>query len=466
MADTLRVVDFSRFRRQLSYAATVGDSRFTTSLWYDTVDFYDLEARYGPDVMRRIYFHIVAFDVNKLISLKPGAVDFGPLADQATDAFLALWSRIFEGVWAQWRYENDLPDYRGPALPAPEPDPTGPARLVSESDSPRSLAFCGGGKDSLVAMTVLEETGEAFDTLAYSHSIYGSHARQHALIGALVDTSPVRARHRIWIHDDFLTTMPVLALRPEPGVSTITAAETPASAFASLPIAMMHGHRHLILAHEKSADRGNLRWARTGEEVNHQWGKSLEAERLLADYIRRRLVEDVAYFSILKPVHDPVIFSILRARPGAVRHTHSCNLEKPWCRRCAKCAYVWLHYCAWLPEDLVGSIFGENLFDAPGNAIWFRQLLGLEAHTPFECVGQAEESRLGFELARASGWRGRAMTMFSDQRPDRLASEDIERLFRVDREQHLLPAELHEVLEPLERHARSAREEVRVRLGR
>lgn len=466
MPDTLRLVDFSRFRRQLSYAAEIGEGRFTTSLWYDTVDFYELEARYGADVMRLLYFHIMAFDVNKLISLKPTKIDFGPFADQATRSFFELWTRIFEGVWAQWRYENDFPDYRGPALPAPGPDPPAPARLASQPEGARSLAFCGGGKDSLVAMTILEEAGEAFDTLAYSHSIYGSHARQHGLIDALVDRSPAKTRHRIWIHDDFLTTMPVLGLRPEPGVSTITAAETPASAFASLPIAMMHGHRHLILAHEKSADRGNLHWDRTGEEVNHQWGKSLEAERLLADYIRTHLVEDVAYFSILKPVHDPVIFSILRGHPDAVRHTHSCNLEKPWCRRCAKCAYVWLHYCAWLPEDLVANVFGENLFEARENTIWFRQLLGLEAHTPFECVGQVEESRLGFELAQASGWRGRAMTIFGQEIKDSLASDDIDQLFRVEGECHLLPDALGQVTDLLDRHARTAREEARARLGR
>lgn len=466
MPDTLRLVDFSRFRRQLSYAAEIGESRFTTSLWYDTVDFYDLEARCGADVMRRVYFHIVAFDVNKLISLKPMKIDFGPLADQATRSFFELWTRIFEGVWAQWRYENDFPDYRGPMLPAPGPAPRAPARLASQPGGTRSLAFCGGGKDSLVAMTILEEGGEGFDTLAYSHSVYGDHSRQHALIDSLVEASRARKRHRIWIHDDFLTSMPVLGLRPQPGVSTITAAETPTSAFASLPIAMMHGHRHLILAHEKSAEGGNLHWDRTGEEVNHQWGKSLEAERLLADYIRTQLVEDVAYFSILKPVHDPVIFSILEAHPDAVRRAHSCNVEKPWCRRCAKCAYVWLHYCAWLKKDLVGSVFGENLFEAPENRIWFRQLLGLEAHTPFECVGQADESRLGFELAQTSGWTGRAMTMFGEDVGEPLASGKIDRLFRVDRECHLLPKAFAHVPDLLDRHARAAREEVQARLGR
>jgi hypothetical protein len=36
-----------------------------------------------------------------------------------------------------------------------------------------------------------------------------------------------------------------------------------------------------------SADAGNLLWERTGEQVNHQWGKSLGAELLLNSYIQR-----------------------------------------------------------------------------------------------------------------------------------------------------------------------------------
>ena len=41
---------------------------------------------------------------------------------------------------------------------------------------------------------------------------------------------------------------------------------------------------------------------------------------------------------------------------------------------------------------------GQNLLELPENQLSFRQLLGLEAHTPFECVGGVPEARLAFEL--------------------------------------------------------------------
>lgn len=463
---TLEVTSFARGRRQLAYTAAVADLQFATSLWYDTVDFDDLEERYGADLLRRICFHIVAFDVNRLVSLKPDTVAFGPFADLVTPAFADLWRRILHGVWAQWRYENGLPDYAGPELrtqSAPKAD--APASIPPGVGECRTLAFCGGGKDSLLAMRLLHLAGEPFDTLAYSHSVYGDHAAQHRLIDRLIDHSQARRRHRIWIFDDFLPS-PALSLCPELGVRSITAAETPGSVFASLPVAMANGLTYLALAHEKSADAGNLIWPATGEEINHQWGKSWEAETLLRAYIQEQLLENVAYFSLLKPVYDAVIFSALRNDLDAVRDAHSCNTAKPWCGRCAKCAYVWLSYCAYLPEGLAHEIFGRNLFDIEENLVWFRQLLGLAEHTPFECVGQIEESRLALALCHAHGLRGRALDLYAEALPGGIARERVEPFFRVATEEHGIPPDLAAgVLPILRSRARAGRERVRGALG-
>ena len=38
--------------------------------------------------------------------------------------------------------------------------------------------------------------------------------------------------------------------------------------------------------------------------------------------------------------------------------------------------------------------------DDPVNLLAYRQMLGLEDHTPFECISQVDETRLAFLLAR------------------------------------------------------------------
>ncbi|HEY5949477.1 MAG TPA: hypothetical protein VIV40_28480, partial [Kofleriaceae bacterium] len=218
---------------------------------------------------------------------------------------------------------------------------------------------------------------------------------------------------RQWIVDDFLDS-PVVRLRPDLGVQSLLAAETPASVFAALPIALARGYRGLVVAHEASANAANLDW--DGEPVNHQWGKSWEAERLLDRYVRDHLVSNVRYFSVLAPVHDEVIFELLTRDADLAPLTHSCNVRKPWCGECAKCAYVWLQFAAHLPAERVAETFGrDNLGERAVNQLHFRQLLGLAEHTPFECVGSAPEARLALALARDRGALGPKLTALGEQ---------------------------------------------------
>ena len=116
--------------------------------------------------------------------------------------------------------------------------------------------------------------------------------------------------------------------------------------------------------------------------------------------MRTELVANLRYFSVLQPVHDEVIFELLTRDAALVPLTHSCNLRKPWCCRCAKCAYVWLQMAAHLPDHIVAATFPENLGEVAENEHWFRQLVGLTEHTPFECVGSAPEARLALALLR------------------------------------------------------------------
>ncbi len=415
----------------------VDGDRFSTSLWWEGLDLDALADRMGGDLVRKLVFHVAAFEANKAASLRPDVFDLGPFADLGTTAFRELWSAILHHVWAQWRYENQLPTYGGPEILGDAAPPTPPVR-VPRAAEPRILLFCGGGKDSLVSARVLEDAGLPYASYAYSHSTYGRPEPQHALIDGLLDHLAPSARERHWVIDDFLDA-PTLALRPELGVRTLTAAETPSSVFGALPLALARGYTHLLVGHERSADVGNLTWAETGEEVNHQWGKSLDAEVRLQRYVQEELLPGVTYASVLKPVHDVLIFSAMRGWPDAVPATHSCNVAKPWCLRCAKCAYVWLGYRTYLPHEVVVATFGdENLLDVEEDQLWFDQMLGLADHTPFECIGQVEEARLAFELLRRRGVSGRAMDRFVAAVPPVDAEAAFEQLIEVAPQHHAL----------------------------
>ena len=398
---------------QLSMRFSIGGHPIGVSIWYADVDLDRLEAAIGAEPMANVAFHIAAFEINKLASLGATHLDFGAWSRFVTPRFVDVWRRVLRNVWAQWRWENDLPDWDGPILLASGRGETAaPPRAVFPNE-PKSdvLLFVGGGKDSLVAAHLLDEAGVSWASNTYAHSVYGPPDRQHALIDRLLDAMPPVRRHRQWVSDDAFAA-PLPALVDAGGARSFLAAETPSSIFGALPIALAHGYRTMALAHEHSANRGNLVWKKTGEDVNHQWGKSWEAENLLASYIEEELVPGFRWFSVLQPLSDVLIFELLRARPRATLATHSCNVEKPWCHRCAKCAYVALGYAAHLDDGIYERVFREDVLDLPENEIFFRQMIGLSDHTPFECIGEIDEARLALALVLARGRKNRATELF------------------------------------------------------
>jgi hypothetical protein len=149
-----------------------------------------------------------------------------------------------------------------------------------------------------------------------------------------------------------------------------------------------------------------------GLEVNHQWGKGYEAETLLNKFIQRSLVADFTYFGILQPIYDFRIFKHFANYPEVLPKVHSCNIKKPWCKKCPKCAYVWLGLMAFCDSEAVDAVFGENLFDDPDLLPIFRQMLGLENQTPFECIGEIGESRLAMKKCVEKGLSGQAVELF------------------------------------------------------
>lgn len=401
---TLVFEPVQRGKRHLHLRYRVGDLAFTTTYWYDSVDFQDLERRHGAELLRLVEFHLLAFEANKALSLAPQGVDFGPYGDIATEAFWELWSTIFHHVWAVWRYENDLPDHEltRPLL-ADDSHVARPADVESAGVS--TLMLCGGGKDSLASMKLLERGGIDYDAFVYAHSTYGRGSMQHELIdGLLASCRPGRV-HRGWVIDDALDA-PATDVYPEHRIRRLLAAETVSSYWTALPLALAHGYTEVALGISRSTDEHNLTWDLTGEDVNYLWGMSSEAERLLHDYVVDHIAPGVRFFHILRPIYDINVFTLLTRDLASVPATHSCAQFKPWCCRCAKCLYVWLNYVAWLPPETVDATFDVNLFDLPENRPILRKMLGLESYKPTDCVGTVSEARLAFLMARRRGVGG------------------------------------------------------------
>jgi hypothetical protein len=271
-----------------------------------------------------------------------------------------------------------------------------PSRFIRPS---RALLLNGAGKDSILSAELLKASGTAFDFFAFAPT------PAHKRIGALVGAKTVRVNRRRdpWIH--FAASLGRVS-SAYPSVSTFT--------FIATLLAELLGYDSIIFSNEKSADFGNLTYL--GLPINHQWCKSSEAERLINYYIQRFITPDISTRSLLRRYSEIEIVQRFVQYPEYLRDVTSCNtyfwLSRPeqlllgksyWCKRCAKCVFLFACFSAFLPKEKILEIFGGNLYTHERLLPLFRQILGIEGFKPLDCVGEPEEMILAMHLASERG---------------------------------------------------------------
>ena len=404
---------------QLNIDLSLDGVKFPTVLWYD-FKLDSLHQHYGDEFMNRVYFLMAGMQLVLLSSLKPDVISISSsLEKYYTLEFKRVWESALDNALGQWRFENNLPNWEGPRFTA-EPQKSTPTpvklkepQVFSSNGAPvHTIAFGGGGKDGLLSMKLLEKAAIPYSSFSFSVSHYGQFSKQIQLADrALQHCKPIQC-HSLVMINAFLS-VPMQPWLEELGVK-IRQDFGLIDYFAILPIMLHYGYRHAVLANERSSNEGNLMWPAEGKTVNHQWVKSYHAEQLMNQCFQN-LVQDLKIYSILQPIHDVLIFTLLRQELQAVTATHSCNVHPPWCKRCPKCCYVWLSLQAYLPQETVAEMFhGANLLDVEENQLYFKQMLGLGTQKPFDAVGEFEETQLAFELCYRKGIHGKAMELFEN----------------------------------------------------
>ena len=261
-----------------------------------------------------------------------------------------------------------------------------------------ALVAIGGGKDSLVSIEALREAGVE-QTVAW---IGGSQ-----LIRACAGR----------------TGLPTLnigrQLAPElfeynrlgayNGHIPVTAINSAILAFA----AIVMGVDQVVFSNERSASYGSVIEG-TGE-VNHQWSKGWAFERAFGEHLQRSVAADLRYYSLLRPLSELAVARQFARSSRYDAHFSSCNRnfhllgERPvnrWCGVCPKCHFVFLALAPFMPKPRLVGIFGRNLLDEEEQVPGYDALMEFRDHKPFECVGEARESRAAMAaLAARPEWR-------------------------------------------------------------
>ncbi len=331
--------------------------------------------------------------LSRRIELPPG------LAIGGVSSFL---TGLYVQGLAELGYVNRV-DIKGRVHFPGEPEPAQAATARPLILPERALVAMGGGKDSLVGLDRLQKAG--------------------------IEVMPVCIGGSVLISDTVKATgLPLIritrALAPELAEMNRAGAwngHIPVTAVNSAILvcaAILYGFRYVVFSNERSADEATL-VTPEGVEVNHQYSKSSAFEASFRQLIASRVSPDIEYFSVLRQFSE---LGIVR-RFSAMKKFHavysSCNrnfhldgprIEKRWCLDCPKCRFAALSLAMFLPPGEVTAIQGGDLLNDPAQEDGFRALCGLGRDKPFECVGEAGESRTALAaLGRSADWCGHAV---------------------------------------------------------
>ena len=157
-ARTLRLESIAWSGSQLHIGMSLDGVKLPLILWYD-FKLSSLHQYYGDEFMEKVYFLIAGMHLLKLASLKPDFISISDTwAKHYTFEFKRMWEEMFENLLRQWRFENDLPNWKGPHFTT-EPRQASLAAQIKLKEpqvfnscgaAVRSIACSGGGKALMV----------------------------------------------------------------------------------------------------------------------------------------------------------------------------------------------------------------------------------------------------------------------------------------------------------------------------
>lgn len=315
----------------------------------------------------------------------------GTLNQAQADFFYAVY---LNGL-AQLLYENKLSPKRIAKFPV---NSNQEVPELPGVDLNGLLVAFGGGKDSLLTMSVLDQQNIPLDIFSLRPTL-------------ALESIAKATGHLLW---------PV-AREVDSKLKDLNASGafnghlpiTGIVSFVGLMLALFLGKEELVFSNERSTREPSLIYE--GLPVNHQYSKSFAFEQMLQNYTKEYICPDLKYYSLLRPLTDLRIAEVFSKKLFAT-YGHaftSCNTNfkldaingRPyWCGQCVKCAATFLLFSPFLVKNELTSLFGgKDLLADESLSVTYQELLGLVGHKPLDCVGEIEENRRAFHMAAATG---------------------------------------------------------------
>lgn len=297
----------------------------------------------------------------------------------------------------------------------------------------RALLAMGGGKDSLVSTEILRGTEMELMLACSGNS------------PLIAETARVAGLPLVQIGR---TLAPELGQYNRQGALNGHVPVTAINSAILVCAALLYGFDSVVFANEKSASAGNL-VDKQGNEINHQYSKSLEFERSFQAIVHTYISAEITYFSLLRPYSELAILGMFSRYPKYHGVFSSCNrnfhqsgsqIDGNWCGKCPKCLFTFLGLSVFLPTTDLVNIFGRDLLADAALTESFAALCGLDQHKPFECIGETDESRAAVMHLREKRPDSPVITALAEALKDESVPA-LESFMQLGRE-HLVPHQL------------------------
>jgi hypothetical protein len=345
---------------------------------------FPISDREPPEAFYKVLdlLHVVAGVSYYKVGAPPRIEAPKPVPQAAKDLFTAVYTK---GL-AEYAYRNQLPYVL--ELTVETPGVTEKAAETTDNAERRPLSAVGGGKDSIVTLEILRDAG--LDPVPFS-------VNPNWVIKAVNEASGLEALEAKRRLD------PRLFELNKAGALNGHIPVTAINSLIAIATATLHGLGPVVMSNERSASDPNLIW--NGHEINHQWSKGAEAEGLLRAAVTAHAGLTEPYFSLLRTLSELRIAQLYARHDRYDDVVTSCNkaflLHDPtarWCGNCPKCRFVFLAMAPAMTRERLVGIFGHDLFADEKQVPGFLELLGIDAHKPFECVGEVEESLVALSM--------------------------------------------------------------------
>lgn len=266
-------------------------------------------------------------------------------------------------------------------------------KLFEKQFPQRDLLGIGGGKDSIVALEELKRKQNEV------HLFVLYHQNNNPLIENVAKKThlPLLRVHRKIDRQLLTFNHQNIGYNGHIPFSAILS-------FIQLLLAVLYHYQSLYTANEKSANEGNLIYL--NKEINHQWSKSEEYEKLFNNYVHRFITPNINYQSVIRHLTENEIAEKFSHLTKYFSVFSSCNKNfkiasksnSLWCGQCPKCLFTYLILAPYLSKEILYQIFKKNLLNDKNLHPLLKQLLGKEGNKPFECVGTEKDVRKSLSL--------------------------------------------------------------------